>query len=360
MKRIFALLLALIMIFSLAACGKSGAGSENGGDETTAAAGAAGGGAGGGAGGKDYAAGFDDFVYTGADGGNYEASDLDTGTGMSGVNVSITDNNDLINPEKFGGKKLQIYGYSGSYYEDFDNMVESPTFIWMVRAAVAEWAYLNNVEVEFMGGYDQSVILGDIHSGGKPDLLLYCNKFPLPALTGITRAFTAEEYAELSKTCGSYYLDMLNYKGESYGVVAPWSGGQMVYYNKTAFEDAGIKSPGEYFMDDEWTWDAYEECITDITQDTNGDGTIDIYGSGSTMFMIPQPMYRRLNDDGTLTSLVRNSEAFLRYLQIYYRACTETKSTGKYAAAYTTSSPRPAISIGDAEWYTFAHMNQEK
>jgi len=127
---------------------------------------------------------------------------------VTGTEVAFRDNDDLINPEKFAGKKIQIYGYSSKTYENLANMGEG-SFIWMVRAAVADWAALNQVEVEFVGGFDQHVIKGDIDAGGKPDLLIYANKFPVTATSGITRAFTDEEYEALANTCGKEYLDML-------------------------------------------------------------------------------------------------------------------------------------------------------
>ena len=375
MKRFFALLLVLVMVFSLVACGKkdtaAGGDKADGGNAggNNAATNASGNNAGannagnagnnaGNAGNNNYADEFATYTYAGADGGKFDVTDLDTGTGIAGVSKDIVDNNDLINPEKFGGKTIQIYGYNSATYEDLDNMGKG-TFIWMVRAAVDEWAYLNNVTIDYVGGYDQSVILGDINAGGKPDLLLYCNKFPLPALTNITSPFTQEEYDALAKTTGTYYLDMLKYKGQSYGVQSPWSGGTLCYYNRTAFEEAGVKSPGEYFMEDNWTWDTFEECITDITQDTDGDGTIDLYGSGTTFWLIPHIYVRRLNDDGKLESLIRNSDSYMRFLEIYYRSCKETKSTGKYATAYIATTPRPATSFGDAEWYNYEHLNRE-
>ncbi|MBR2937260.1 MAG: extracellular solute-binding protein [Oscillospiraceae bacterium] len=342
MKKLLALLLALCMVLSLAACGKkpadtdgTGASQDAGNNEDT------------------------EWTYIHVENtGNFQKEELVTGTGMNAVDTEILNNDDLINPEKFSGKKLQIYGYASSTYEDIDNMGQG-SFIWMVRAAISEWAALNKVEIDFVGGYDQSAILGDINAGGKPDLLLSCDKFPLPALTGITRAFTQEEYDQLAKTCGNYYLDMMNYKGQSYGVQVPWSGGNLCYYNKTLFEQYGVKSPGEYFMEDNWNWDTYEKAITDITKDTDGDGTIDIYGSGCTYLLIPRVMVRRLNDDGKVESLIRNSEQFMRFLSIFYRASQETKAEGKYSAAFKITTPQPAISINDGEWYNFEHLYHE-
>lgn len=343
MKKLFALLLALCLLFSLAACkkpadttGDTGTGNvANNNEEDT------------------------EWTYIHVENtGNFQKEELVTGTGLNAVSTEILNNDDLINPDKFAGKKIQIYGYDSDIYEDIDN-ADRLTFIWMVRAAVDEWAALNKVEVEYVGGYDQSVILSDINAGGRPDLLLYCNQFPLPALSGITRAFTQEEYDELAKTTGKYYLDMLNYKGESYGVQCPWSGGTLCYYNETQYEKFGVKSPGDYFMEDNWNWDTYEKAITEITKDIDGDGVIDLYGSGTTFWLIPHIYVRELGEDGKLRSLISDSEEYLRFCEIYYKSSQETKSTGKYNTCYIATSPRPATSFGDAEWYNYQHLYRE-
>ena len=344
MKRLFALLLALVMVFSLFACGKKTDNTDN-----TGASQAAGNN-------NDEET---EWTYIHVENtGNFQVEELVTGTGMNAVATDILNNDDLIDPDKFGGKTIEIYGYSGSFYENIEENWNG-LFYFMVRAAIDEWAYQNNVTVKFLGGYDQGVILGDINSGGHPDLLLYSNKFPLPASTGITRAFTDEEYEMLSKTAGSYYLDMMNYKGKSYGVQVPWSGGSLLYYNETAYETYGVKSPADYFMEDNWTWETYETAITQIARDTDGDGTKDLYGTGSIFNLIPDPMMRRLKEDGTVESLLRTSDKYMRYLDMYYKALKETKITGKYATSYIATSPRPAVFIGDAEWYNFAHVYRE-
>jgi hypothetical protein len=49
----------------------------------------------------------------------------------------VPDSNDeYVNPEKFGGKTLQIYGCSSITYDDIENMEGEGTFIWMMRAAI--------------------------------------------------------------------------------------------------------------------------------------------------------------------------------------------------------------------------------
>jgi len=343
MKRLFVLLLALCMVFSLAACKSKDA--ENSGDAANA--------------GENNGGEYNDTEWTYehvVNTGNFNKEELITGTNVAATNTEILSNDDLINPDAFAGKSIQIYGYDSAVYEDIDAMGQG-SFIWMVRAAIAEWAALNKVNVEFVGGFDENVIQGDINSGGNPDLLIYCNKFPMPAVNGLLRPFTQEEYNQLAKTCGSYYLDMMSYKGQSYGVQSPWSGGTLFYYNKTLFDQYGVKSPAEYFMEGNWNWETFEKCINEITKDTNGDGKNDIYGSGTVQRLIPNPLLRTRDANGKLTCLL-DSQVYRDFLGIAYRTSTETKSWDKYADCTIATSPRPATHMGDAEWYNFEHLNQ--
>jgi len=342
MKKILALLLVLCMVFSFTACKKNSGADADGNQDNAAGV----------VDGEDTEWTYEYVENT----GNFNKEELVTGTNPAATNPNILNNNDLINPEKFGGKTLQIYGYASATFEDIDEMGQG-SFIWMVRAAVNEWAALNNVKIEYVGDFDENVITGDINSGGKPDLLIYANKFPTPATNGLVRAFTDEEYAELAKTCGSYYLDMMNYKGKSHGVMSPWSGGTLFYYNKTLFEQYGVKSPGEYYMENNWNWDTFEKCITEITKDLDGDGNMDIYGTG-TMYILPKVVTLHEGVDGKLSTSIETSQEQKRYLEIMYKATNETKALGAYANCDIATSPRPAVHMGDAEWYNFEHLNK--
>ncbi len=53
----------------------------------------------------------------------------------------------------------------------------------------------------------------------------------------------------------------------------------MVYYNKQLFRSAQIPYPTS-----DWTWDDYLETARQLTKDTNGDGTIDQYGTAFTNY----------------------------------------------------------------------------
>lgn len=45
---------------------------------------------------------------------------------------------------------------------------------------------------------------------------------------------------------------------------SPWSGSNLVYYNKELFENNGFKTPAEYYEEGNWTWATLEKVLKDI------------------------------------------------------------------------------------------------
>ena len=335
MKKLIALLLVLCMVFGLVACAKPDSGKDSTGGTT---------------------AGNSSKPTTGATVGNHDIIQGDATLANGIVNPEIKNNDDLIKPDVYGGKTLQLYGFSSAAFEDIEEMGMG-SFIWMMRAAVDEWATLNNVTIVYEGDYDQNTMLGAINSGAKPDLLLHGDKFPISANVGIVRALTDEEYNQLAETCGTKFLDMLNYKGKSYGFNYPWSGNCLFYYNKTMFEEYGVKTPKEYYMEGNWTWDTMEKCWEEITKDLDGDGKKDTYGSGQYGSLV-FPYTLKEDDNGRLIGLMGTSEEYGRMMEIEYKGKHETGALGQYMDCTVATNPRPGTHVGDAEWYNYAHLNQ--
>ena len=308
MKKLAALLLALCMVIGMVACTTK---PDSGKDGTT---------------------GSNNNATT----GNNDA----TGDNNGG-STAVKNNDDLIDPEKFGGKTLQLYGFSSAAFEDIEEMGYG-SYIWMMRAAVNEWAYLNNVTIEFEGDYEQNAILGAINSGAKPDMFLHCDKFPQVANLGITRELTEEEYNQLASICGTTYLDMLTYKGKSHGVNYPWSGCILFYYNKTMFEEYGEKTPKEYYMEDNWTWETMEKCLEAVTKDLDGDGKKDTYGSGWIWSLIGATSVDK--ETGKMSLNLDNpehAEKYRKWLDMEYRGYNVTGSLGAYGDCDVATNPRP-------------------
>lgn len=55
----------------------------------------------------------------------------------------------------------------------------------------------------------------------------------------------------------------------------------MLAYNKQMLDAAGLEDPNALYERGEWTWDKWREYLLVLTQDTDGDGVIDVYGYGS-------------------------------------------------------------------------------
>lgn len=358
MKKLIAILLVLVMVLSLAACGKKPVENPDGSGESQSAN-AGDSGNSGGSGDKGNSSGGDmggGLINPGGYTDGTLSHEGGEGLGGSG-NAEITSNDDLINPA-FKGKTLQVWGYSGAEFDYIDEMGKG-SFIWMVRAAVDEWAALNDVTIVFEGNYDQNAVLGAINSGEKPDILLEGDRFPLMANLGIIRPLTDTEYTQLKDTCGQRYMDLMMFKGECYGFNQPWSGNVLFYYNKTVFEEYGVKTPKEYYMEDNWTWETMVECMKAVTKDLDGDGKYDTYGTGIMNLGLNQKDSYYYEDE--TGRLVVNTEEKLdklkKQLELYYTGRQEGWF-GDYARCTIATSPRPVTHMGDAEWYNFEHLNQ--
>ena len=229
MKKLITLFLVLCLSFGLIACGKQAANKT---DSTAATNPAAGG----------------DVVIPGG-----------TNIGVSGA-------------KPFKGKSLEIYGLgTGEEYTDYSQFGKG-NYVWMMRAALEEWATMNEVTIQFLGTYNQNQVLANMSSGGHPDIIFQTAHFPAMANVGITSAFTEAEVSKLAEICGTdSYLTMMNYKGQSHGFVYPWSGVSMLYYNKTMFEDYGVKTPKEYFAEGNWNWETFQLCLEQTTKDVDAD-----------------------------------------------------------------------------------------
>ena len=276
----------------------------------------------------------------------------------------VDSNEAYINPEKFGGKTIHIAGINDDTFEDIENMGQG-SYLWMMRAACEDWAALNNAKIEYICNNDSTSILTAVNSGDTPDIVLYTNQYPLLSNLNITKAFTDEQVATLSKIVGEGWTELIKYKGDVHGIEVPWGGNHWYYYNRTMYENYGAKSPKEYYNEGNWTFDTMEKCHESVTKDNNGDGKInedDTYGISSTYltgfigasYTISQDM-----ETGKLTSTVADSAEYRRLLEMSYKGRTETLSVlSGYFPCKTSTPPRPSAQFSDAEWYNFEHLYQ--
>ena len=218
---------------------------------------------------------------------------------------------------------------------------------------------MNGVTLDFKGSYDQNTIVSAMNIGQKPDVIFQSNQFPSLSNIGMTAAFTNAEYRKLAAICGEEYLDLMKYGTKSHGVVRPWTSTMMCYYNLDMFLEYNVKTPKEYFLEGNWTWETFLEVMTAMTKDTNGDGKIDTYGlNGDSWGNLVNPWMT--NNKGELLSTI--DEPWMQdFFQLKYDAYTVKKCTtgGKNNIQTNVINPMFAMQISACEPYNWQHLYQE-
>ena len=321
MKKLLALLLVLCTLVGLVACGKKEPASTNSSNPTTS-----------------------------------------SGNSSTEPTAAKRDPQYDVTPETspYKGKKLQIYGLgTNASYTNYDSFGKG-NYIWMMKAAMEEWAAINGVTLEFKGSYNQNAILSAIQSGEKPDLIFQTGYFPEIANIGITSAFTEAERKLIDEITGSVnYTELMKFKNESHGFVFPWTGVSLLYYNKTMFENYGVKSPKEYFMEGTWNWTNFQKCLEEMTKDIDSDGTVDTYGLAyDSIGGIFRGGYE--DEKGYLVNRINEQITYDFYDMMYQQVTVKGNilRPAKNQIQTNVTYPMMAMQIGDCEPYNFEHLYQ--
>ena len=151
--------------------------------------------------------------------------------------------------------------------------------VWTTKEAF-EQKYGGTVNVIGVGwGEQQSTIISMVNSGEVCDLgQAHDQNFPIYGAKNIVQ--DVSQYVDLND--GFWYNSCTN--AFSFGGVPYAMGAEatpvVISYNKTLFEQNGVKTPMEYFEEGNWTWDTFREVALEMTGDTDGDGNNDVYGFG--------------------------------------------------------------------------------
>ena len=259
-----------------------------------------------------------------------------------------------VAPGSLAGKTLTVYGLGvsdpqvdyGSYYDE--------AYKRMMRTAADEWAAMNGVTIRYMGSYDQNTVVSSYGGAGDPcDLVIPMNNLGDLVEIGFASPFTEAEYKTLAALVGDdRYLDVLSRRDQSYGIVLPWAGNMMVYFNQSMFEKYNVKSPLEYYNEGNWTWESFAKCMAEITRDLDGDGTTDIYGlPGDSWINLVNPE-RRDTFTGELLSTI-DDPWIQDLIAMKYDAFRITGSSrlGENNIKTNTGSPVYAMEISACEAY---------
>lgn len=113
----------------------------------------------------------------------------------------------------------------------------------------------------------ETKLLNKINAGDIPDIFVENNGFP----RCLDFAAPIDTVTHMSLDDPIWDKDLMEYAhlGDHYYLVnaynSPWREGDLVFFNKTLFEENGIKSPAEYYEDGEWTWANFEKACREIS-----------------------------------------------------------------------------------------------
>lgn len=151
--------------------------------------------------------------------------------------------------------------------------------VWSTKAAF-EQKYGGTVTVIGVGwGEQQEQVISMVNAGEVCDLAqAHDQNFPTYGAKHVVQDIS--RYIDIND---DFWYDSttqaFTFGGVPYAVGAD-AAPVVISYNKTLFDQMGVKTPSEYFAEGNWTWDTFREVALSMTGDTDGDGTNDIYGFG--------------------------------------------------------------------------------
>lgn len=158
---------------------------------------------------------------------------------------------------------------------------DHPEFTSVVSAF--EKKYGGKVNIVGTGKYDDraSRLTNLVQSKTQVDVVFTsAEDYPSYALTSLVRPIDTNQF---DFTKAPYKINNENsytkLNGQTYFVkTTDTSGGVLMLYNKTLFENAGMKTPLELYKAGNWNWNTFREAARKLSEDTNSDGKNDIYG----------------------------------------------------------------------------------
>ncbi len=187
-----------------------------------------------------------------------------------------------------------------------------------MQAHIEEVEEMFNVKLEFpaytghanlMNVYGPDIIAGDLTASAFSADVARSTRSLLPLAMGgylhpLDDILDEDYYNSLPISYRS--KSGLDVKGRMYGfddttaLIEPVG----ILWNKDFFEEEGLPDLYELYLNNEWTWDVFEELVTGITRDTTGDGENDYFGLNifwPRSQMLAILMY---TNNATLTNLV--------------------------------------------------------
>ena len=163
-------------------------------------------------------------------------------------------------PESSKGKTVRYATWIDHSQTEGAKVLESfpqKTGINVQLYTVSQWAYVDTLMKSIASGDIPDVYVTSEHNQAFPLTLQIGQPIDLCSSVDLNDPIWDKSMLETSKINGHTYL--VNTIG------SPWSGSDLVYFNKRIFEDNGFKNPAEYYADGTWTWTTMTKVLKDIS-----------------------------------------------------------------------------------------------
>lgn len=222
-------------------------------------------------------------------------------------------------------------------------MWENPVYVELAKEF--EKRYGGKVEQQVATwGSIYTKLVADISSGNAPDVtFMHCAWYPSYPNKNVVQPVDGL-FDKNDPIWDLSYMDKFKWKGKYYGLCTK-NGFDLhvIFYNKTMFKNNGLKTPTEYYNEGQWNWDNFEKVAEALTQDTDNDGTVDVFGFGTCNLedftMSNGGQLVQFNDDGIKLNLddpkVLKGLEFARDLRQKFKVCNNDMSVEQFVAGKT-------------------------
>lgn len=197
----------------------------------------------------------------------------------------------------------------GNFYDD--------TGIRVTLYLVPQNGYVNTLMTKMASGDIPDVYVTSEDNQSFPLTLQIGAPIDLVSTVDLNDPIWDKSMLETGKIGNHYYLlNTLN---------SPWSGSNLVYYNKSIFEENGFKTPADYYAEGNWTWNTMKKVMKEI--DALGDDYIGGYVDPEILGGSAGASFINYNYKSNTFSSMVNSRELLSTYQFYADLRTEGLTT---------------------------------
>lgn len=253
------------------------------------------------------------------------SSDAGVPTSKTSVSRNTTSTTKISAPKGVQWPKIDVTGDTVKYLWWIDpGMLNNPdTWIYRMNELLKK-NYGTQLEI-ISTSYEELPTKAAqlVLSGNSPDLVFYkAQDYPNFIIKNLVQP--VDDYINFS---GEYWSkvktinDKFSWNNKHYLVVPCMSQNYITLYWKSLFEDAGLKTPYEYYKEGNWTWDTMLELARKLTSDEDGDENPDVWGFAThPAFFYQTTGVDLVNiDKGVVTNNLRNP-SLARAMKFLYDA----------------------------------------